>query len=72
MAFQVTVNYSKRADDYKVTFPSGKEKRYSMIQTALRVAKAHSDMNKTGLIVTSTASENDATWATMFLNGERQ
>ena len=72
MNFQVTVNYSKRADDYKVTFPSGKVKRYSIIQMALRVAKAHTDMNKAALIVTSTASENDATWAMMFLNGERQ
>lgn len=72
MNFQVTVNYSKQADDYKVTFPSGKVKRFPLIQMAMRVAKAHADMNEAALVVTSTASDKDAEWATMFMNGERQ
>ena len=72
MSNQVTVNYSDRVADYKVTFPSGKVKFYASIQPAMRVAKAHADLNSIGVVVTSTANENDAAWVTMFLAGERQ
>lgn len=67
----VVVSYSSRKDEYKVKFPSGKEKWYSMIQSALRAAADHASLNRAVVEVKSTANDDDAQWAGLFLSGQR-
>lgn len=67
----VVVTYSTRTDHYNVTFPSGKVKRFAMIQTAMRVAAEHAKLNKVSVEVKKTANDADETWARLFLSGQR-